>query len=230
MKNTKIQVIAAVMLAFMMTSCSEREDVTSISTKEESVGTASSSSQTDGSSSIAETVTTLTEISSSEADIPSDETSSASDSSEDDKSDFFTQRDEAPSILSSFEDIGLYDIDGNGIYYSFTYNGDEFSAVYTPDHWTITDSYLIDNKQDMEYICQALINEHPIHGSDMESYRTPEDMAYEWVQHNTAYKVLDDSNPWKQNAKDVDLDPYDQGKSVYEIYKDRTSEYQDMTE
>ena len=74
----------------------------------------------------------------------------------------------------------------------------------------------------MKKICQALIDIHPIHGSDMISYRTSDDMVYEWLQHNFAYSVLPDDNLWKNNAKDVDFDPQDQGKSIKEIYEDRT--------
>ena len=74
----------------------------------------------------------------------------------------------------------------------------------------------------MKKICQALIDIHPIHGSDMISYRTSDDMVYEWLQHNFAYSVLPDDNLWKNNAKNVDFDPQDQGKSIKEIYEDRT--------
>ena len=222
-KHTK-QLFAVLLMISMLAACSEREDVTDISPKESLAESVSSSSAPEISAD-EKTLTQITETSVPESSLPDeDDPSEASDDSEDDKEDFFTQRDEPPALLSSPGDIGLYDVDGNGTNYVFTYDGVDFSVVYTPDHWNITDSYLIDNKQDMELICQALSDEHPIHGSDMESYRTPEDMAYEWVQHNTAYKILDDENPWKQNARDVDLDPYDQGKSIYEIYKDRTSD------
>ena len=76
----------------------------------------------------------------------------------------------------------------------------------------------------MKKICQTLIDEHPVHGSDYESYRTADDMVYEWKQHNLAHKVLPDDNPWKETSGNVDFDPEDQGKSLEEIYEDRTGQ------
>ncbi len=125
-------------------------------------------------------------------------------------------------ILISPEDIGLTDTDGNGQSYTFQYDGETFSAAYTPDKWKIYDSYKITNEADITIICQALIEEHQIHGVDMVSYRTPEDMAYEWLQHNIAYALLSDDSSFKSHAKDVDLNPEDQGKSFEDFYKDRT--------
>ena len=43
-----------------------------------------------------------------------------------------------------------------------------------------------------------------------------------WVQHNLAYSMLSEESEFKSWAKDVDLDPDDQGKSFIEIYEDRT--------
>ena len=74
----------------------------------------------------------------------------------------------------------------------------------------------------MIIICEALKTEHPIHSADYESYRTAEDMAYEWIQHNLAYELLSDDSEWKYHAKDVDINPEDQGKSVYDLYRERT--------
>ena len=54
--------------------------------------------------------------------------------------------------------------------------------------------------------------------------RPTKDMAYEWSQHNIAYSLLPDDSEWKASAKDVDIDPPDQGKSVYQIFKDRIKE------
>lgn len=120
------------------------------------------------------------------------------------------------------EDIQIIDIDGNSKNYSFVYKNEAYYAVYTTDNWKIIDSYKITNTQDIIVICSKLIEIHQVHGKDMNSYRTPEDMAYEWLQHNIAYQVLPDENPWKLNAKDVDLDPKDQGKNLAQIYEDRT--------
>ena len=120
-------------------------------------------------------------------------------------------------ILHSADDLDLYR-DGDTV--RFTYDGQSFKAVYTPDNWTIYDSYRVRNSKDMEIICEALNDFHPIHGSDMVSYRSAADMAYEWLQHNIAYEFLPESS-YKESAKDVDLDPQDQGKSLEELFSSR---------
>ncbi|MBQ6169231.1 MAG: hypothetical protein IJK30_04660 [Ruminococcus sp.] len=125
------------------------------------------------------------------------------------------------SLLSSPEDIGLHDTDGNGVDYIFSYGGEEFFALYEPDNWHITDSYKIEDEDDILLICQALISVHPIHSADMQSYRAAEDMAFEWHQHNLAYNHLPDSSEWKSNAKDVDLDSKDEGKGLFNFLMDR---------
>ena len=124
--------------------------------------------------------------------------------------------------LSSADDIHLHAVDETGRNYIFLYNHEEFSAQYTKDNWKIVDSYRIINIDDMTIICQALLDLHPVHGRDMISIRTAEDMAFEWLQHNLAYEFLPEDSPWRENAKDVDLDPADQGRTVQEIYEDRT--------
>lgn len=128
---------------------------------------------------------------------------------------------EEPHLATPAE-IGLCDPDGDEIY-SFTYRGEAFQAEYTPDNWKIRDSYRITDAADITVICQALSEVHPIHGADLQSWRTPEDMAYEWEQHNLAYAMLPDDSPWKDSARDVDLDPKDQGKSVIDFYNERQS-------
>ncbi|WP_029321825.1 hypothetical protein [Butyrivibrio sp. AE3004] len=133
-------------------------------------------------------------------------------------------------ILKSTADIGLHDVDGKGKNYKFTYDNVEYSAIYTTDNWKIMDSYRINNMSDMAIICQALIDVHPIHGSDMESYRNATDLAFEWLQHNIAYVALSDDNAFKSHAKDVDLDPKDQGKTIDQIYEDRTGKEFDINE
>ena len=130
--------------------------------------------------------------------------------------------------LKSTEDIGLHDVDGYETNYSFTYDGEEFTAQYTPNNWRVYDSYRITNGDDIRIICQALLDEHTVNGQDMESIRTAKDMAYEWQQHNIAYAVLPEDNVWREHAKDVDLDPADQGRSFEEIYEDRTGEQIDL--
>ena len=128
------------------------------------------------------------------------------------------------ALLSSAEDISLKDMDGSGHRYTFKYGGKTFKAGYSKDNWTIFNSYKINNEDDMKIICAALIDLHPIHGSDLKSYRTADDMAYEWLQHNIAYAYLPKDSPWRDDAKNVDLDPADQGRTFKEIYEDRTGE------
>ncbi|MCR5147316.1 MAG: hypothetical protein K6B70_08310 [Clostridia bacterium] len=132
------------------------------------------------------------------------------------------------SVLKSTKDINLHDLDGKKTNYAFTYKNETFSAKYTKDNWKIIDSYKITNANDIGIICKALIDVHPIHGRDMKSYRTVDDLVYEWQQHNLAYNLLPDDNSWRSHAKDVDLDPADQGKSLAEIYEARTGSKLDV--
>lgn len=133
-----------------------------------------------------------------------------------------------PGILSGVDDVALTDLTGAGKDYAFIYDDVPYSAIYTPDNWEIKDSYKITNAMDMAIICQALINEHPIHGKDMVSYRTCDDMAYEWVQHNIAYSFLPEDSKWIESVKNVDFDPKDQGKSYRDLYEDRTGKKFDI--
>lgn len=119
-------------------------------------------------------------------------------------------------------DIQLRNTDGNGSQYVFTYHDKEYQAVYTEDNWKIVNSYEISDPADMVRICEALKAVHPIHSADMKAWRTAEDMAYEWRQHNIAYSILPESSEWKKSARDVDINPTDQGKSIYDFYIDRS--------
>ena len=143
---------------------------------------------------------------------------------------FFGDNASHRSVLSSTSDIALHDTDGRGTNYAFTYDGETFYPIYLYGCWKVYDSYKITNKHDQKIICQALIDEHPVHGKDMVSYRTADDMAYEWQQHNLAYKYLPEGNAWRVHAANVDLDPYDQGRSFEEIYEDRTGQEFDLKE
>lgn len=109
----------------------------------------------------------------------------------------------------------------DGETYYFDCGGETYTAIYTPDNWKIINSYKIRDKKTMTEICRALSEENPVRGADMSSYRTPEDMAYEWEQHNIAYDLLSDNSPYKGSVRDVDLNPEDQGKDVYELFLDR---------
>ena len=121
----------------------------------------------------------------------------------------------------SSNQIKLYNKSNDGKNYTFTYKDEDFTAIYTEDNWKIVDSYKITNKEDMKSICEALIKVHPIHGKDMVSYRTVEDLVYEWEQHNIAYNVLPTDSKWSSSAKDVDLNPEDQGKNITDFVKNR---------
>ena len=129
---------------------------------------------------------------------------------------------EAKGILKSSDDINLHEVDGKKNEYLFTYDGEEYEAKFVVDTWKIIDSYKIMQEDDLAIICQALIDIHPIPSADRTSYRTVKDLVYEWVQHNYAYRILPDSNSLKESAKDVDLDPDDQGKNLAELYESRT--------
>ena len=120
--------------------------------------------------------------------------------------------------------IELKDADGRGTNYTFEYKGEEYKAIYTIDNWHIENSYKIRDEQDITAICEALNKIYRVHGSDMKSYRTAEDMSYEWILHNLAYDLLPENNPWRESVKHVDLDPYDQGKNLWEMYEARVKE------
>lgn len=130
-------------------------------------------------------------------------------------------QEQSTSLLTSSADIGLHAVDDEGQYYAFTYGNEAFGAYYEPDTWKVYDSYKITNHDDIVLICQALLDEHPIHGSDMESFRDAQDMAYEWQQHNIAFELLPVDSSWRESAQSVDLDPDDQGKSFAEMYASR---------
>ena len=117
--------------------------------------------------------------------------------------------------------IALYPVDDTGANYVLEYGDEVLEVYYQPDIWSVYGSYRVTDHDDLVAICQMLIDEHPIHGSDYESYRTAEDMAYEWEQHNYAYELLPADSLWRESVSNVDLDPEDQGKSLRELYKDR---------
>ena len=129
---------------------------------------------------------------------------------------------EEPTFVSTIDNIEIVDVDGKDTNYEFIYHEEVFKVYYVYDNWKIYDSYKIKNQADMKIICQALIDIHPIHGKDRVSYRTADDMVYEWVQHNIAYEILPEESKWRNNAKNVDFDPDDQGKSLKEMFDDRT--------
>ena len=147
-----------------------------------------------------------------------------SSSSEKKDTDSKAEEDKNQDLPKIAKDLQFFDVDGEGNNFTFLYDGKIFNAEYTPDNWKITDSYKISVKDDMIMICEALSEIHPIHGIDGESFRTPDDMASEWIQHNIAYHLLSEDDPWKEHAKDVDLNPDDQNKSIYEMYRTRTAE------
>jgi hypothetical protein len=133
-------------------------------------------------------------------------------------------------LLTSAEDIALTAQDDQGKNYTFTYDNKEYTAIHTTDHWKIKNSYDINIEADMYIICQALIDLHQIHGKDMVSYRTADDMVYEWEVHNLAYAMISDDDPMKSHVQDVDFDPQDQGCSYEEIYYNHTGKEFDLSQ
>ena len=124
--------------------------------------------------------------------------------------------------IKPITDINLRKKEKDSETYLFEYRKKTYEAIYTPDNWHITNSYQIREQNDIAIICKKLIEIHPIHGKDMKTYRKVEDLVTEWIQHNMIYDLLPDNNKWKNNVKDVDLDPKDQGRSMEELYESRT--------
>ena len=120
--------------------------------------------------------------------------------------------------LQSTDDINLRAAGGG--YYYFTYNGEDYKALYSYSTWTIYDSYKITNKKDIKIICQALSDEHQVPSRDGQSYRTVDDMAYEWDQHNKIHMIAPDGSRTKERTRNVDLDPEDQGKTYKDYYNE----------
>ena len=112
--------------------------------------------------------------------------------------------------------------------YTFIYNNETYNVVYWNDNWKIIDSYKIRNKDHMKIICEKLLEIHKIHGEDKVSYRTADDMVFEWEQHNIGYDLLPADSKWKDTAKDVDFDPKDQNKTLKDMYEMRTGKEFDV--
>ena len=128
----------------------------------------------------------------------------------------------AAAVYSSADEVVL--VPAGGEVYSFDYGDKTFQAEYTENSWKIIDSYLIDNEQDMGYICDALTALHPIPTADGSGVRDRESLVYEWRQHNEAYKMLPKDSKWIASVKDVDLNPDDEGKDMWQMALDRLSE------
>lgn len=125
-------------------------------------------------------------------------------------------------LLKSTDDVVLVPTDDYAQGYVFEYDGEQFDVYFDTYSWRVYNSYKITNHDDIVIICQALLNEHVVYGSDWETPRTADDMAFEWEQHNLAYEMLPEDSHWREDAKDVDLDPDDQGKTFPEMYESRT--------
>ena len=131
-------------------------------------------------------------------------------------------------LLSSADELGIRLKGSKDRVYNFDYDGKTYTAIHTTDHWKIMDSYEINNEADMLIICQALIDLHPIHGKDMVSYRTADDMVYEWEVHNLAYVLVTNDEDMKAHLRDVDFNPEDQNCSFDEIYYNHTGKELDL--
>ena len=130
-----------------------------------------------------------------------------------------TEKETSAATLGSAEDILLTTEDS--VQYQFQYHGETFRARFLDGVWKIYDSYRIGNDQDQIIICQALADEHPVRDKAGTGFRTPEDMAFEWQQHNLAFLLLPEGAPWKENARDVDINPEDQGKDIMQFFLER---------
>lgn len=175
------------------------------------------------------------EINLSSAEISAPETSEISapvipQTSEQAQTETVIQPTESASLLQSPDDINIYDANGMGENYIFSYDNQNFQAFYSYDNWKIIDSYKIRNNDDIRIICQALKDIHPVHSADMSCYRDADDMAYEWIQHNIAYDVLPDDSEWKSSAKDVDINPDDQNKNLYDMFLERQDIFSSYSE
>lgn len=114
-------------------------------------------------------------------------------------------------------DVVINNLDGT--YFSFIYDDEEFLVRYDEDNWRIYDSYKITDSDDIYAIVEALNEIHPIHSKDYTGYRSVEDMRDEWLMHNLAYRILKDDPVYRERAKNVDLDPEDEGLSLQEFLK-----------
>ena len=96
------------------------------------------------------------------------------------------------------------------------------------ESWKIENSYLINNEDDMYKICTVLYNLHPVPiTKNSNEYRTVDDMVYEWQEHNKGYLYSKRLPNGKLKNKgigatmDVDINPGDQGKNVYQLMWER---------
>ena len=137
------------------------------------------------------------------------------------KEDTTTKMTTSVSILHSVGELSLSTEDD--IHFTFLYNGETYHATFAEDTWKIIDSWKITDRSDMTIICRGITDAHPIPTPDHTGFRTPEDMAFEWEQHNIAYYMLPEGAKWKENAKDVDLNPEDQGKTILNFLLERSN-------
>ena len=171
----KQKIIVTVLLTALLSSCGNTVSNNDVSSNSVGAEVLSVAEREVSAESIAESESTAEET-------PAEESSSAEDVVEI-ITDMNEEAEEEKGLLESAEDIQLTDVDGWETNYTFIYDGETYNAVYTPDNWKIIDSYKITSEADMIIICGALAEVHPVHGCDGESFREPEDMAYEWLQH-----------------------------------------------
>ena len=110
------------------------------------------------------------------------------------KEDTTTEMATSVSILHSVGELSLSTEDD--IHFTFLYNGETYHATFAEDTWKIIDSWKITDRSDM---------------------------TFEWEQHNIAYYMLPEGAKWKENAKDVDLNPEDQGKTILNFLLERSN-------
>ena len=235
MKTIRIKTaITAAFLSLTMMGCSFTNDISDISEQAQAAREAVSEAQetfSEAQETISEaqqTVKDVTEAAGDNASTLNSVIEQGKELQEEYASAFGSIQIENTGLLSSAEDLNLTPQDDKGRNYTFTYNGKEYKAIHTTDHWKIIDSYDINNEPDMLIICQALIDLHQIHGKDMVSYRTADDMVYEWEVHNLGYALVSDGDSMKSHLKDIDFDPKDQGCSFDEIYYNHTGKEFDL--
>ena len=210
----KILICAALMATVVVGCASNRKESSSAAKKSSKMTTTTAASDTSSQKPLETTpeqssaeTTTVSAVSEQETENVTENISSRS-----------SIYDDKIGLLSSIDELKLHDVDGNNTSFEFYYDGETYTAQYTPDNWKIVDSYKIRNSADMLLICEALIEINPLHGRDMVSYRVPEEMVDEWMQHNLAYDMFKDNAALRARAKDVDLNPDDQGKNIIEKY------------
>ena len=110
--------------------------------------------------------------------------------------------------------------------HEYKYNGKTYHADFNEatQSWKIIDSYEILDERIMRQVCHALLIKNPVPTElGGTTYRTVDDMVHEWKEHSKVYYILYYVFSWlntdiiyegMNRAKDVDINPGDQGKDA----------------